>query len=42
MINGHIISFDLFDRKLYLNSKNGDILSISDNLTSHIGYFDHP
>ena len=25
MINGHIISFDLFDRKLYLNSKNGDI-----------------
>ena len=25
MMNGHIISFDLFDRKLYLNSKNGDI-----------------
>lgn len=24
-MNGHIISFDLFDRKLYLNSKNGDI-----------------
>ena len=25
MMNGHIISFDLFDRKLCLNSKNGDI-----------------